>query len=100
MLMTVSEIVADYIREHRANARDEMRFYEIQRSPAKAIEKAALCVLPSGKRHPHQHRISRAVLELAEVRLQEIQGQLEQFAKRCRLFLAILRDAYRDGDSL
>jgi hypothetical protein len=28
------------------------------------------------------------------------QFHLEQFTKRCRLFLAILRDAYRDGDSL
>jgi hypothetical protein len=87
MLMTVSEIVADYIREYRANARDKMRFYEIQRSPAKAIEKAALCVLPSGKRHPHQHRISGAVLELAEARLQEVQGQL----KRAKNFDALHR---------
>jgi hypothetical protein len=85
--MTVSEIVADYIRKHRANAQDEMRFYEIQRGPSKAIEKAALCVLPSGKLHPHQHRISGAVLELAEARLQEIQGQL----KRAKNFDALHR---------
>lgn len=85
--MTVIEIVADYIREYRADARDEMRFYEIQRGPAKAIEKAALCVLPSGERHPHQHRISGAVLELAEARLQEIQGQL----KRAKNFDALHR---------
>ena len=76
--MTLSEIVAAYIREHRGGTRAEMRFFEIQRSPTMAIQKAALCVLPSGKRHPHQHRIPGAVLELAEARLQEVQGQLRR----------------------
>lgn len=78
--MTLSEIVADYIREHRDNAQAEMRFFEIQRSATQAIQKAALCVLPSGKRHPHQRRIPRALLELVEARLQEVQGQLKRAA--------------------
>lgn len=58
--MTLDEIVSDYIREYRDHARKEMRFFEIQRSPSKAIRKAALCELQSGKRHPHQRRIPRA----------------------------------------
>ncbi|MBZ5653328.1 MAG: hypothetical protein LAO18_22925, partial [Acidobacteriia bacterium] len=70
--MTLDEIVSDYIREYRDHARKEMRFFEIQRSPSKAIRKAALCELPSGKRHPHQRRIPRALLEQVEARLQGI----------------------------
>ncbi|HLH29753.1 MAG TPA: hypothetical protein VKY31_01030 [Terriglobia bacterium] len=68
--MTLDEIVSHYIGHYRDHARAEMRFFEIQHSPSAAIHKAALCVLPSGKRHPHQRRIPRAVLELAEARLQ------------------------------
>jgi hypothetical protein len=69
--MTLAEIVSDYIREYRDSARSEMRFFEIQRNPSEAIRSAALCMLPSGKRHPHQRRIPKAVLEQAEARLQE-----------------------------
>ena len=70
--MTLSAIISDYIRRYRHRARAEMRFFEIQRSPSEAIHKAALCMLPSGKRHPHQRRIPKALLEQAEARLQAI----------------------------
>jgi hypothetical protein len=78
--MTLDEIVTDYIRAYRDDARAEMRFFEIQRSPSAAIGKAALCELPSGKRHPHQRRIPRDVLEQVEVRLQGIGGKLAKAA--------------------
>jgi len=74
--MIVDEIVSDYIREYRHDAREEMRFFEVQRSPSAAIRKAALCELPGGKRHPHQRRIPKAVLEQAEARLQAIGRKL------------------------
>ena len=61
--MTYDEIVSDYIREYRDDACAEMRFFEIQRSPSAAIRKAALCELPSGKRHPDQRCIPKALLE-------------------------------------
>jgi len=35
--MTLDEIVSDYMREYRDDARAEMRFFEIQRSPSVAI---------------------------------------------------------------
>jgi hypothetical protein len=70
--MTLDEIVRDYIREYRDDASAEMRFFEIQRSPSATIRKAALCELPSGKRHPHQRRISKALLEQVEARLQAV----------------------------
>jgi hypothetical protein len=78
MLMTLGEIVAAYIREHRSGARAEMRFFEIQSSPTLAIQKAALCVLPSGKRHPHQRRIPQRLLEIVEARLQAVQRELKR----------------------
>jgi hypothetical protein len=68
--MTLDDIVSDYIREYRDDARKEMRFFEIQRSLSEAIRKAALCELQSGKRHPHQRRVPRALLEQAEAKLQ------------------------------
>jgi hypothetical protein len=74
--MSLDEIIGDYIRNYRDAARGEMRFFEIQRSPSAAIRKAALCELPSGKRHPHQRRIPRALLEQVEARLQAIGRKL------------------------
>jgi hypothetical protein len=78
--MTLDEIISDYIREYRDDARAEMRFFEIQRSPSAAIHKAALCELPSGKRHSHQRRIPRALLEQVEARLQAIGRKLAKAA--------------------
>ncbi len=78
--MTLDEIVSDYIRECRDDARAERRFFEIQRSPSAAIRKATLCELPSGKRHPHQRRIPKTLLEQAEARLQAIGRKLAKAA--------------------
>ncbi len=74
--MTLDDIVSDYIREYRDAARAEMRFFEIQRKHSEAIRKAALCQLPGGKRHPHQWRIPKALLEQVEGRLQGIGRKL------------------------
>jgi hypothetical protein len=74
--MTLDEIVRDYIREHRDDARREMRFFAIQRDTYEAIHKAALCELPSGKRHSHQCRIPKAALKEAERGLQRISRKL------------------------
>jgi hypothetical protein len=76
--MTLDEIVSDYIREYRKDTRAEMRVFEIQRSPSEAIRAAALCEWQDGKRHPHQRRIPKAVLELAEARLQAVARSLSK----------------------
>lgn len=68
--MTLDEIVSDYIREYRDDARAEMDTFRRERSRASAIRRAALCEFPDGKRHPHQYLIPRRLLELAEERLQ------------------------------
>jgi hypothetical protein len=87
--MTFDEGVNSYIREYRDRARAEMRFFEIQRSPSVAIRKAALCQLPSGKRHPHQRRIPGALLEQVEARLQGIGRNLARAADFAALHGAV-----------
>ena len=47
-----------------------MQFFRTDRSRDSVIRKAALCVLQDGRRHPHQRRIPKNVLEEAELRLQ------------------------------
>ncbi len=74
--MTYKQIVAEYIRDYRDRACQEMRFFETQRNASDAIRSAAFCALDSGKRHPHQYRIPRAVLEAAELRLQVARKKL------------------------
>ena len=68
--MTLGEIVNDYIREYRADARAEMETFRKEKSRTSAIRRASLCELPDGKRHPHQCLIPKRLLELAEERLQ------------------------------
>jgi hypothetical protein len=87
--MTLDEIVSDYIDEYRDRARAEIRFFEIQRGPSAAIRKAALCELPSGKRHPHQRRIPGALLEQVEARLQGIGRKLAKTADFAALHRAV-----------
>jgi hypothetical protein len=76
--MTLNEIVDDYIRVYRSAAKEEMREYEQEESPQAAIRRAALSESPDGKRHPHQRRISRKVLEQAEAELQSIGRKLSR----------------------
>ncbi len=86
--MTYNEIVTGYIRECRDDAQREMRCFENQRSPSEAIRKAALCEL-HGKRHPHQRRIPRALLEQVEARLQAIRRKLARATSFAALHQAV-----------
>ena len=69
--MTHDEIVNDYILRYREAARQEMRDFESESSLSAAIRRAALCELRNGKRHLHQRRIPRRVLEQVEMRLRK-----------------------------
>ena len=62
-------IVDDYIHDYRDRAAREMRFYARQRTLSDAVDVAARCVLPSGKRHNHQRRIPGEALNEARKRL-------------------------------
>lgn len=76
--MNLDEIVGDYIREYRADARAEMQTFRREKSRAAAIRRAALCEFPDGKRHPHQYLIPQRLLTLAEERLQAAARRLGQ----------------------
>ena len=66
---TLRDVVDAFISNHRIESRQELRFFELQRSLAKAVRPAAMCELPGGKRHPHQRRIPKASLVEATERL-------------------------------
>jgi len=78
--MTLDEIVSSYIREYRTLARAEIRSFEKESTLGDAVRRAALCQWPNGKRHEHQYRIPKSLLEQAEGRLQGIAGKLERAA--------------------
>ena len=67
--LSLGAIVDDYIRNYREHAAREMQFYSRQRSLRDSVDRAARCVLPSGKRHSHQRRIPGEALEEARARL-------------------------------
>jgi hypothetical protein len=70
--MELKDIVSSYITTHREPAQRELQFYAIQRSLKETICEAAMCRLPSGKRHPHQRRIAKRVRVAAERRLRTL----------------------------
>jgi len=76
--MTLATIANDYIARFRAYAAAEMKYYATQPSLSEAIRLAALSRTPHGKRHPHQRRIPRRVLEAAEQRLQGVSASLRR----------------------
>ncbi len=90
--MTIEEIVSDYIRRYRAHARAEMKFFADRRKAESAIAKAALCLLPNGKRHPHQRRIPRIVLEQAEAKLQAASKRLAAAPDFAALYDSVKRE--------
>ncbi|WP_422034494.1 hypothetical protein [Reyranella sp.] len=76
--MTLATISSDYIARFRAHATAEMKYYKTQPSLSEAIRLAALSRTAHGKRHPHQRRITRRVLEAAEQRLQGMSASLRR----------------------
>jgi hypothetical protein len=72
-----SGIVDAYIQDWREGAQRERQFFKSRRSLRRATEFAALCKLPSGKRHPHQYRIPRALLAKAESNLLECAAEIQ-----------------------
>jgi hypothetical protein len=60
---TLDRIVDAYISAHRRHARAVLTYYRRRGSLQAAIEAAGMARLPSGKRHPHQYRLSRLTLE-------------------------------------
>lgn len=78
--MTLDEIVKNYIRTQRPYTGQEMIDFANEPSPSAAIRRAALCELKSGKRHDHQRRIPKWLLEQVEIKLQTIRRKLSSAA--------------------
>jgi hypothetical protein len=76
--MTLDEIVNDYIRTRRLHTRAEMMYFANEPSPSTAIRRAALCETKDGKRHAHQRRIPRRLLEYVETKLQANRRKLSK----------------------
>jgi hypothetical protein len=74
--MTFDQIVADYICTQRPYTCAEMMGFVNEPSPAAVIRRAALCEMKDGKRHPHQRRIPKRLLEHVEAKLQAIRRKL------------------------
>jgi hypothetical protein len=66
---TLKSIVADYRRFDQPHARNELRWFALQRSLESAIEHAAVARRPDGKRFSHQRRIPGAALQECSRRL-------------------------------
>lgn len=79
---TYEDVVEAYIRNYRRDADQSLEFFRQCPSIQRAIEYAARCKLPSGKRHPHQYRLSGEVLAEGERNLQACAAELG----RCRSF--------------
>jgi hypothetical protein len=91
-------IVDDYIREHRDRAAREVRRYAQQRTLADAVDIAARCVLPSGKRHDHQRRIPSKSLDEARSRLLDADlGSCRSFGELHAKVNATIRDIHMIG---
>ena len=78
--MTLDEIVNDYIRSQRPYTGREMMEFANEPSPSAAIRRAALCETKGEKRHDHQRRIPRWLLEHVEAKLQAIRRKLSSAA--------------------
>jgi hypothetical protein len=62
--------VEDYQLRHRRKHARELDYFRLPRlRDDEAVSVAALCQLPSGKRHPHQRRIPRTALNESRQRL-------------------------------
>jgi hypothetical protein len=90
-LRSYADIVAAYIRDHRPNANRLLQFFRDCPALEGAIEYAARCKLPSGKRHPHQYRIPAAALAEAARRLRNSAAELSQCRSFAKLY-ALVQD--------
>ncbi|MEQ1728608.1 MAG: hypothetical protein ABL982_09520 [Vicinamibacterales bacterium] len=91
-------IVDDYIRDYRARAKAEMLFYKRQPTLAEVVDIAARCVLPNGKRHPHQRRIPPKSIADARSRLFAVDlGVRQSFDELHATVNATIRDIHTIG---
>ncbi|EGJ51740.1 hypothetical protein [Desulfocurvibacter africanus] len=84
-----ASIVRAHIRAWRSRAIEELDWYKAQGDLPEAIERAGLAKRHDGKRHSHQTRIPRRVLEEARDALLSIQTDLRAACSFDELFQTI-----------
>ncbi len=100
-MIDLKAIVEDYIRVYRPRAKAEYLTFAQESSLSSATMRAALCMLPSGKRHPHQYRIPYKSLENAASLLLMNQDEIKNsktFEKLHDLINSIIRDSWKVGE--
>ncbi len=76
--MDAKSILRAYTNKYRSNTLRELDWYRNQPTLHMAIENAALAINECGKKHSHQWRIRREVLEQARIILVAHKLQIEQ----------------------
>lgn len=91
-------IVDEYIRDYRVRAMLERRRYTRLESLRNAVDIAARCVLPNGKRHKHQRRIPQESLDEARARLLVANlGSCRSFDELHTTINSTIRNIYKVG---
>jgi len=85
-LLTYSDVVNAYIRNHAPRAQEETAFYGNQPTLAEAIRIAALSFDPDGGTHDHQRRVRNDALREAASELQAAEKDLKRAANFHDLF--------------
>lgn len=95
---SLKAIVQSYLDHHARGETAYLRFYAIQPNQKEAINKAAMAVLPSGKKFSHQWRIPRPVLALGRDALLKIDySNVSTFAELYDLVARTLKPIHGIG---
>ncbi len=76
--MDLTACVSHYIRHVQPHVHAEWAFYRRQPDLPAAIEIAAMCIGPNGRKHPHQYRIPQLALADAKVALLRCQNKIDK----------------------
>src|SRR5947209_7098441 len=96
-----SEIVANYIREHRGRATAEFAYFSGLADEVDAISVAALGEYPKGKRHAHQRRVTAEALKESQQRLVDSEPALRaviSFNELIKLVGTVIRPIHGIGE--
>lgn len=90
-LRFLSDVVADYLARHAANANLERNHYAQFRTLRSAVRAAGLARTAENTRHPHQYRLSPELLATCATRLQTVLPAIERARDFEELFRIVKR---------
>lgn len=96
--LAYESIVSRYIREYRPYANKESLHIRRMTTLSEAISFASSCLLPTGKRHPHQYRIpARALVQAHQKLLSTNFSTISNFDELHQLINSEISNIYRIG---